>query len=382
MRFLAAASRLHNGAQASQQQSVIPDAQDCVQYHMGCGWTEQYSCPGTAVPGTSGKWAADDGTLSFYCCCGEGAEAQDEKGQELQPRTPSSLTRRVIVMYTDRELPCGQQNREQLRAYAERTNATLRVATSRNDSAFAALPNGTLPDDGVSARFGKLWLAGQALREGATQVAVFDDTVLVNEHTLDLFALAEAAGEERVVGSLEDTHLDQDACDAYGIASCNTDARMVNSGLVVFSQRHRVLFDDPGLSGVLAQQQLWQRPEQLWVPAGLSCHGGFCDQALLNAQLQKHAVPVFDLNRNNSDCGHVFGGPWRWRALRDEQQKVFLERTTCRVTFGSTLRRLLFDRVLETAAQGLCLAHVTRGADEQRDELLCGLPKMMGCAAR
>ena len=42
--------------------------------------------------------------------------------------------------------------------------------------------------------------------------------------------------------------------------------------------------------------------------------GGFCDQALLNAQLQKHAVPVFDLNRNNSDCGHVFGGPWRWRA--------------------------------------------------------------------
>ena len=40
--LLAAVSRLQNGAQGSQQQSVLPDAQDCVQYHMGCGWTEQY----------------------------------------------------------------------------------------------------------------------------------------------------------------------------------------------------------------------------------------------------------------------------------------------------------------------------------------------------
>jgi len=375
--LLAAISRLQNGAQGSQQRSVLPNAQDCVQYH-GCEWTEQYTCPGAAAPGTSGKWAADDGTLSFYCCCGEGAAAQHDQGHETQPHNPS---KRVIVMYTDRELPCGQSNRELLRAYAERTNAVLRVATSRNDSAFAALPNGTLPDDGVGARFGKLWLAGQALREGAARVAVFDDTVLVNEHTLDVFALAEAAGEGSVVGSLEDSHLDQDACDAYGVASCDTDARMVNSGLVVFSQRHRVIFDDTGLSGVLTQQQLRQRPEQLWAPAGLSCHGGLCDQALLNAQLQKHAVPVFDLNRNNTDCGYKFGGPWRWRAWRDKQQKIFMERSTCRVTFGSTLRRFLVDHVLEEAAQGLCLAHVTRGADEDRDELLCGLPKMMRCEA-
>ena len=48
--LLAAVSRLHNGAQGSQQQSVLPDAQDCVQYHMGCGWTEQYACPGAAAP--------------------------------------------------------------------------------------------------------------------------------------------------------------------------------------------------------------------------------------------------------------------------------------------------------------------------------------------
>ena len=112
------------------------------------------------------------------------------------------------------------------------------------------------------------------------------------------------------------------------------------------------------------------------------CHGGFCDQALLNAQLQKHAVPVFDLNRNNTDCGYKFTGPWRWRVQRDKQQEIFMERSTCRVTFGSTLRRLFVDHVLEKAAQGLCMAHVTRGADEDRDELLCSLPKMMRCEAR
>ena len=284
---------------------------------------------------------------------------------------------RVIVMFTDREMPCFQAAREQLQAYAERTNATLRITTKRHDDAFSGLPGGKLGGGPENARFAKLWLAGHALREGASYVAVFDDTVLVNERALDLFALAEAAGGEHIVGQLEDRYLTESACNAYAVDNCNTSTRMINSGLVVFSQRHLALFDDPLMKEHMFQ--LRQRPTtQLWEPGDKPCVDGFCDQALLNAQLQRHATPVLDLNRNNPNCSHAYEGEGK---LDVSQHDTLLARATCRVAVGSVLRRLNYEKVMRTAARGLCFAHVTKGAANRRDDMLCDLSEMLRCEA-
>jgi hypothetical protein len=196
---------------------------------------------------------------------------------------------RVIVMFTDREMPCGLAAREQLQAYAKRLNATLRVTTKRHDAVFSKLPGGKLGPGETNARFAKLWLAGEALREGASHVALFDDTVLLNGRTVDLFALAEAAGQKHVVGQLEDRHLSQSLCDAYKVERCNTSTPMVNSGLVVFSQQHLPLFDDPLMGSDFRHREKvatarLSQAAQPWEPGDKECFeiGGahFCDQAL------------------------------------------------------------------------------------------------------
>jgi hypothetical protein len=272
----------------------------------------------------------------------------------------------------------------------------LSVTTKRHDAVFSKLPGGKLGPGETNSRFAKLWLAGEALREGASHVALFDDTVLVNGRTVDLFALAEAAGQKHIVGQLEDRYLSQSLCDEYEVERCNTSAPMVNSGLVVFSQQHLPLFDDPLMGSEfrhrekVATSQLRQTARP-WEPGGKECFeiGGanFCDQALLNALLQRHATPVLDLNRNSPGCSHFGEG----KALDVLQRDTLLGRSTCRVVVGSVLRRLYTKEEnmytqegnldLKHAARGLCFAHVTRGAAETRDKLLCDLGEMLRCEA-
>ena len=327
------------------------------------------------------------------------AEAETVAAKRARRKAKHGL--RVIVMFTDREMPCGQAAREQLQAYAERANATLRVTTKRHDAVFSKLPGGKLGPGETNSRFAKLWLAGEALREGASHVALFDDTVLVNGRTVDLFALAEAAGQKHIVGQLEDRYLSQSLCDEYEVERCNTSTPMVNSGLVVFSQQHLPLFDDPLMGSEfrhrekVATSQLRQTA-QPWEPGGKECFeiGGanFCDQALLNALLQRHATPVLDLNRNSPGCSHSSSADFgEGKALDVSQRDTLLGRSTCRVAVGSVLRRLYNKKEnmhtqegnldLKKAARGLCFAHVTRGAGETRDKLLCDLGEMLRCEA-
>ena len=72
-----------------QMSAARDEAVDC-SANEGCGWTVTYACPGSAAPGSSGRYATDDGTLGFYCCCGEGAhEPRAHQNVPLDNTTPT-----------------------------------------------------------------------------------------------------------------------------------------------------------------------------------------------------------------------------------------------------------------------------------------------------
>ena len=115
-----------------------------------------------------------------------------------------------------------------------------------------------------------------------------------------------------------------------------------------------------------------------WNPEGLTCHE-FCDQALLNARLQKHAVPTLDFNRGRAACASMNEGS---EALLQKHGPTLLGGTAgCRVLPGSTLKKIDDQAKLEAALRGLCIAHVTRGALDKRAALLCAVGERMQCEA-
>jgi len=87
----------HAGTEAERDEAVDCGANE------GCGWTVTYACPGSAQPGSSGRFATDDGTLSFYCCCGGGM------AQLVAARRRSNLARRDDEM--SRETSSLEQRR-------------------------------------------------------------------------------------------------------------------------------------------------------------------------------------------------------------------------------------------------------------------------------
>jgi len=287
--------------------------------------------------------------------------------------TATNFSSRAIVVFSNRELPCSNRCWEQLRDYADRVNATLHHVRDLHGPEFQHVGRqcmNKLESDEV-VRFAKYAMMPFFLQQYA-EVALFDDSIIVSKFAPDIFSLG--VGKQAVKGTYDASPILQEHCDTYGVPrdKCALERRLVNSGLLVFSQEHHL--------------QLFNEPCERW-----NRSGGFYDQSLFNAMFMKHRTPIFDLNGEGgaaephlcssrspvSDTAKDFSTSM-CPAFREWVGKT----SSCFLLFGMQMAILSKSKRLTTAAESSCFAHVTRGAFEERDHLLCNISSLLLCKSQ